>query len=99
REAFYRLAAASDVFIENNTPDVVHHLGIDYETLRQRKPDLIMVSLSAYGATGPYRNSRAYGSNMEAVMGHALLRGYADADASSNSSVFFSDACAGATAA
>ena len=65
REVFYRLAAKSDIFIENNTPDVVHHLGIDYETLSKHAPQLIMVSLSAYGATGPYRPFRAYGSNMD----------------------------------
>jgi crotonobetainyl-CoA:carnitine CoA-transferase CaiB-like acyl-CoA transferase len=58
-----------------------------------------MVSLSAFGATGPYRNYRAYGSNMEAVVGHALLRGYPDTDPTHNTSVFFADACAGATSA
>jgi crotonobetainyl-CoA:carnitine CoA-transferase CaiB-like acyl-CoA transferase len=99
REAFYRLAANSDVFIENNTPDVVYHLGINYEELSKHNPNLIMVSLSAYGATGPYRSFRAYGSNMEAMIGHALLRGYTDTDPTNNTSVFFADACAGATTA
>src|SRR5262249_53097014 len=80
REAFYRLAAKSDIFIENNTPDVVYHLGINYEKLVEHNPRLIMVSLSAYGATGPYRPYRAYGSNMEAMIGHPLLRGYEDTD-------------------
>jgi crotonobetainyl-CoA:carnitine CoA-transferase CaiB-like acyl-CoA transferase len=98
-EAFYRLVSKSDIFIENNSPDVVHHLKIDYETLKQHNPKLIMVSLSAFGATGPYRNYRAYGSNMEAVVGHALLRGYPDTDPTHNTSVFFADACAGATSA
>ena len=77
----------------------MHHLKIDYGTLRQHNPKLIMVSLSAFGATGPYRNYRAYGSNMEAVVGHALLRGYPDTDPTHNTSVFFADACAGATSA
>ena len=99
KEAFYRLVARSDVFIENNTPDVVYHLGINYEVLKQYNPNLIMVSLSAYGATGPYRPYRSYGSNMEAMMGHALLRGYEDTDPTNNTSVFFADACAGATSA
>jgi crotonobetainyl-CoA:carnitine CoA-transferase CaiB-like acyl-CoA transferase len=98
-EAFYRLVEQSDIFIENNAPDVVHHLSIDYETLKQHNPRLIMLSLSAFGATGPYRNYRAYGSNMEALVGHALLRGYADTDPTHNTSAFFADACAGATAA
>jgi crotonobetainyl-CoA:carnitine CoA-transferase CaiB-like acyl-CoA transferase len=99
REVFYRLVSKSDIFIENNAPDVVHHLEIDYERLRKHNPKLIMVSLSAFGATGPYRNYRAYGSNMEAVVGHALLRGYPDTDPTHNTSVFFADTCAGATSA
>ena len=99
QEAFYRLAAKSDVFIENNSPDVVHHLKISYETLKQHNPGLIMISLAAFGATGPYRHYRAYGANMEAVVGHALLRGYADVDPTHNTNVFFADACAGAASA
>src|SRR5262249_10495618 len=83
----------------NNAPEVVYRLKINYETLKQHNPELIMVSLSAFGNSGPYRDYRAYGSNMEAVMGHPLLRGYAASDPTSNTSVFFADACAGATAA
>jgi crotonobetainyl-CoA:carnitine CoA-transferase CaiB-like acyl-CoA transferase len=97
--AFYRLVERSDVFIENNSPDVVHHLKINYDVLKEHNPKLIMVSLAAFGATGPYRHFRAYGANMEAVVGHALLRGYADADPTHNTNVFFADACAGATSA
>jgi len=99
RQVFYKLAAKCDVFIENNSPDVVHGLGINYEILKQHNPGLIMVSLAAFGATGPYRHFRAYGANMEAVVGHALLRGYADTDPTHNTNVFFADACAGATSA
>ncbi len=38
KEAFYRLASKSDIFIENNTPDVVYHLGINYEELSKHNP-------------------------------------------------------------
>lgn len=99
QQAFYRLVEKSDIFIENNSPDVVHHLKINYEILRQHNPALIMISLPAFGATGPYRHFRAYGANMEAVTGHTLLRGYADSDPTHTTNVFFADACAGATSA
>ena len=99
REVFYRLAANADVFVENNAPDVVRRFGIDYETLRQHNPGLIMVSLPAFGSSGPYSHFRAYGANMEAVVGHTLLRLYPDTDATNATSVFHADACGGATAA
>jgi crotonobetainyl-CoA:carnitine CoA-transferase CaiB-like acyl-CoA transferase len=99
REAFYRLVRIADFFIENNGPDVVAHLGADYATLSAINPRLIMISMSGFGATGPYHGFRAFGSNMEAIVGHALLRGYSDSDPTTNSNVFFADACGGATGA
>ncbi len=99
REVFYRLAARSDVFIENNALGVVDKLGIDYETLKQHNPELIMLSMPAFGRTGPYRNYRGYGANMEGVMGHGMLRGYADMDPTHNATVLYSDAAAGSLGA
>ena len=99
QEAFYRLAANSDVFIENNAPDVVRRFNITYEDLKKHNPALIMASLPAFGADGPYSHFRAYGANMEAVVGHTLLRGYVDTDATTVTSVFLADACGGATSA
>jgi crotonobetainyl-CoA:carnitine CoA-transferase CaiB-like acyl-CoA transferase len=99
RDAFYRLVKVADIFVENNGPDVVQHLGLDYAKLSEINPKLIMASMAGFGAYGPYHNFRAYGANMEAVVGHALLRGYTDMDPTSNSNVFFADACGGATGA
>ena len=81
REVFYRLAKNSDMFIENNSPDVVRRLGITYDVLKQHNPRLIMASMPAFGSSGPYSHFRAYGANMEAVVGHTLLRCYPDTDA------------------
>lgn len=97
--AFYRLIASSDVFLENNAPDVLSRLNIRYEDLLPHNPELIMASLPAFGSTGPYSHFRAYGANMEAVVGHTLLRGYTDTDATTVTSVFLADACGGATIA
>jgi crotonobetainyl-CoA:carnitine CoA-transferase CaiB-like acyl-CoA transferase len=99
REVFYRLAANSDIFIENNAPDVVKRLGISYDILSQHNPALIMISLPAFGSSGPYSHFRAYGANMEAVVGHTLLRGYPDTDATNTTGVFLADAAGGATSA
>lgn len=99
KDVFYRLAANSDVFIENNAPDVVRRLGIDYDTLRQHNPGLIMASLPAFGTVGPYSHFRAYGANMEAVVGHTLLRLYPDTDATNATGVFLADAAGGSTGA
>jgi crotonobetainyl-CoA:carnitine CoA-transferase CaiB-like acyl-CoA transferase len=99
REVFYRLAKNSDMFIENNAPDVVRRLGISYDILCQHNPGLIMASLPAFGSSGPYRHFRAYGANMEAAVGHTLLRLYPDMDATSATGVFLADAAGGATSA
>jgi crotonobetainyl-CoA:carnitine CoA-transferase CaiB-like acyl-CoA transferase len=57
-----RLVEASDVVTNNFAAGVMEKMGLGYEDLRKLKPDLIMISLSGYGDTGPYREYVAYGS-------------------------------------
>jgi formyl-CoA transferase/CoA:oxalate CoA-transferase len=54
-DALYRLIDRADVVIHNFRPDIRDRLGLSYETLCERKPDIILCSLSAFGETGPYR--------------------------------------------
>jgi crotonobetainyl-CoA:carnitine CoA-transferase CaiB-like acyl-CoA transferase len=54
RELLYELVQTADVFLQNYRPGVAARLGVDYETLRALKPDLVYVSVSGYGETGPY---------------------------------------------
>jgi crotonobetainyl-CoA:carnitine CoA-transferase CaiB-like acyl-CoA transferase len=54
REVFYRLAQTADVVMEGFRPGVVKRLGVDYDTLREIKPEIIYASLTGYGQTGPY---------------------------------------------
>jgi len=98
-ELFKRLIARSDVFVENNPPDTIEKLGIGYEVLREVNPKLIMISMPGYGSTGPYRNYRALGANLDESGGHTWLRRYRDTDPSSASMILFSDATSGAHAA
>lgn len=49
-----RLAASSDVVVQNYRPGVAERLGMDYETIRELRPDVVYVSLSGYGESGPY---------------------------------------------
>ena len=61
---FRRLAAASDVVLENFGAGVMAHWGCSYDDLRALNPQLVMVSLSGYGRTGPRASYLAYGSNI-----------------------------------
>ena len=71
-----RLAAHCDVVIENFSPGVMDRLGLGYETLSRDKPDLIMVSISSNGQSGPLRDLRAYAPSIGALAGLDSTLGY-----------------------
>lgn len=54
KEVLRRLVAQADVVVENFRSSVKRKLGVDYEQLRQLKPDIILASISGFGQTGPY---------------------------------------------
>jgi len=72
-----RLAALSDVVIENNSAGVVDKLGLGWADLRRVKPDLVMLGTSGYGDEGPHRGYVTWGPNIEALSGLATLSGFA----------------------
>ncbi|GIW10941.1 MAG: CoA transferase [Chloroflexi bacterium] len=74
---FRRLAALSDVVVDNYKAGTTQRFGIDYAQLRQLRPDIIQVSLPAFGTTGPYRDFTAWGNQVTALTGHGLLLNYA----------------------
>ena len=72
------LVKVSDVVVENYSPRVMKNFGLDYEVLRQIKPDIIMISASGYGHSGPWANFGAYGNSLEPMCGFAAVTGYSD---------------------
>jgi len=91
-----RLIAISDVIVENNSVDVMAKLGLDYDSVRGVKDDMIYLSMPGFGRSGPYRAFQGFGSNVEALCGFTAVRGYADAPLSTNTSVFYMDGASGA---
>ncbi len=79
---YKKLLAISDVVVENFSAGTMERLGLGYEELKKVKPDIIMVSMSGFGATGPYRGYASYGFNVDGMIGQTALRGYADEDPS-----------------
>src|SRR5438034_3032617 len=54
--------------------------GLDYESLTKLRPDIIMISLSGYGQTGPWRDYSGYGMGLEPASGISSLTGYEGGD-------------------
>ena len=67
-----RLAAESDVIVENFRPGVMDRLGLGYEHVREVHPDVVYASLSGFGTVGPYRDRSAYDTVMQAYGGFAM---------------------------
>src|SRR5262249_62207251 len=68
--------AASDVVAENFAAGVMDRAGLGYETLRQLRPNLIMIALSGYGATGPDSDKVSYGPAQVPLSGMSSVTGY-----------------------
>ena len=73
REAARALAATSDVLVENFATGVMDRLGLGAEALRQVNPNLIYVSASGMGRTGPEAHAVAYGTLLQCYAGFAGL--------------------------
>jgi len=76
RELLLKLAARSDVVTENYSPGVLDRAGLGYDDLKKVKRDIVMLSLSAAGATGPLSDVVAYAPTMMALGGMMGLTGY-----------------------
>ena len=71
-EIAQQLAALSDVVIDNFSARVMRNWGLDYESLKKIKPDIIAVSMSGFGHTGPHKDYVSYGPTLQALSGYTL---------------------------
>ncbi len=80
REIYTDLVRQSDVVVENGRGGVMERLGLAYDNLIEINPDLIVLSMAAYGKTGPYAAYPAYGAVLEVMSGIQNLTGYGQDD-------------------
>ena len=73
RELFMRLAEGADVVLETFRPGVVDRLGIGYDDVAKRAPQVVYCSISAFGQDGPYRDKPAHDLSVCALAGVASL--------------------------
>ncbi len=78
QEIVRKLAVDADIVIENFRPGALEKWNLGWEQLSQINPRLIMVRLSGYGQTGPYRDRPGFGTVAEAMGGMRYVTGYAD---------------------
>jgi crotonobetainyl-CoA:carnitine CoA-transferase CaiB-like acyl-CoA transferase len=69
RDVFYDLLATADVVVEGFAAGAAARLGIDYETLRERKPGIVYASVSGFGQAGPYAHLSGHEQNYQAMAG------------------------------
>ena len=93
-----KLIARADAVIENQTTGVMTKLGLSFEELKVHNSEIIMLSMPAFGAVGPWATYRGYGSTVEQGAGLPHLTGVAEGPPI-QTHIAYGDACAGLNAA
>lgn len=75
-----RLAATCDVLVQNFRPGVVDRLGVGEAAIREAAPNIIYVSISGFGETGPFAHKPVYDPIVQALSGLASVQGGSDAE-------------------
>ena len=78
RELLRRLLATCDVLVENYTPRVLEQIGLDMETVRAIRPDLVTVRMPGFGLDGPWRDNPAFAFVIEDAAGLTWMTGDRD---------------------
>jgi benzylsuccinate CoA-transferase BbsF subunit len=73
-----RLVKWADVVLENYGTGVIDKMGLGYKKIKEIKPDIIMISISIAGRTGPFAKLKGYGHVSASYSGHATLTGWPD---------------------
>ena len=98
-DVFLRLVAGCDVVVENYRADVLDRLGLGYDVLRSIRPDVILVSMAAFGKTGADRDLVGFGPVIEMMSGLVSLTGYDGGDEPYKTGVSCGDPIGGLQAA
>lgn len=75
KEIVKKLVATADVVIANLPPDTLQAMGLDYESLKATKPDIILTTVSAFGRGGPYANRVGFDGLGQAMSGAMYMSG------------------------
>jgi len=94
KEAFYDLVKVADVVYDNFRVGAMERLGADYETLKTLNPTIISVSITGYGASGPYSQYPSFDDIAQAMSGMSSLCGE-PGGAPMRSGAAVADVCAG----
>src|SRR5262245_65540919 len=73
-----KLVATADVVVANLPPEVLRSLSLDLESLRQIKPDVILTTVTAFGAGGPWSHKHGFDGIGQVMAGGAYLTGTPD---------------------
>ncbi|GAK03462.1 LOW QUALITY PROTEIN: L-carnitine dehydratase/bile acid-inducible protein F [Geomicrobium sp. JCM 19037] len=77
-EILKKLARKSDILVENFRPGTLEKWGVGYDVLKEENPNLIMIRVSGYGQTGPYKEKAGFGTPATAFSGYTYLQGFTD---------------------
>ena len=78
RELLRELISTCDVIVENFTPRVIDQLGLDFDTVRGLRDDIVMVRMPGFGLDGPWKDNPAFAYIIEDASGLSWLTGYPD---------------------
>lgn len=78
REVLDKLVASADILCENFVPGTLEKWGMSPDELWKANEDLIIVRVSGWGQTGPYKNKPGFGSLIEGMSGFASMTGWED---------------------
>ncbi|MED4128571.1 CaiB/BaiF CoA transferase family protein [Shouchella miscanthi] len=73
-----KLATTHDILVENFRPGTLEKWGVGYDVLKELNPNLIMIRVSGYGQTGPYKSKAGFGTPATAFSGYTYLQGFTD---------------------
>ncbi len=78
RELLLAMVERADVFVESFRPDTLEAMGLGPDVLLARNPKLVVVRISGWGQTGPYRRRPGFGTIVEGISGFASFNGFPD---------------------